>query len=158
MKSVIGTYGDRSEAERALDALKNGGFNDREISLVAKGEYSEGDGENAGEESMGMSSGAITGGAIGGVAGLLAGAGLLAIPGIGPLVAMGPLAATLGGAAAGGIAGGLIDAGIPEDRGQYYENEVRSGRFLVMVQSGEDRIEDAAGILRKTGAKDVEVH
>jgi uncharacterized membrane protein len=71
---------------------------------------------------------------------------------------MGPLAATLGGAATGGIAGGLIDAGIPEDRGQYYENEVRSGRFLVMVQSGEDRIEDAAGILRKTGAKDVEVH
>ncbi|MDD4263413.1 MAG: hypothetical protein PHI65_02820, partial [Firmicutes bacterium] len=116
------------------------------------------DGENAGESSMGMSTGVVTGGAIGGVAGLLAGAGLLAIPGIGPLVALGPLAATLGGAATGGVAGGLVDMGIPEDRGQYYENEVRSGRFLVMVQTDGDRVEQAAETMRRTGAKDVEVH
>ncbi|MDD4694026.1 MAG: general stress protein [Firmicutes bacterium] len=159
MSNVIGTYRDRVQAEKALDELKKSGLNDREVSLVAKENNAEGeDGENAGESSMGMSTGVVTGGAIGGVAGLLAGAGLLAIPGIGPLVALGPLAATLGGAATGGVAGGLVDMGIPEDRGQYYESEVRSGRFLVMVQTDGDRVEQAAETMRRTGAKDVEVH
>lgn len=159
MSNVIGTFGDRAQAERALDELKKQGFNDREVSLIAKDQNQDAeDGENAGEESMGISSGAMTGGAIGGVAGLMAGAGLLAIPGIGPLVALGPLAATIGGAATGGVAGGLVDMGIPQDRGEYYENEVRSGRFLTMVQTDEGRIEQAAEIMRRTGANDVEVH
>ncbi|HHY20046.1 MAG TPA: hypothetical protein GX522_09115 [Firmicutes bacterium] len=159
MSNVIGTYRDRSEAERALDELKQSGFSDQEVSLIAK-EASVGDDGNANAEddSMNISSGVLTGGTIGGAAGLLAGAGLLAIPGLGPLVALGPLAATLGGAATGGVAGGLVDMGIPEDRGKYYENEIKSGRFLAVVQTDDARKDYAAGIMRKTGAKDVEVH
>mgnify|MGYP000899669332 FL=1 len=159
MSNVIGTYADRFQAERAIDELKQIGFSDQEVSLIAKEEKARAeDGENAGEDSMGISGGVMTGGAIGGMAGLLAGAGLLAIPGIGPIVALGPLAATLGGAATGGVAGGLVDLGIPQERGSYYENEVKSGRFLAVVQTDEERASQAADSMRKTGANDVEVH
>ncbi len=159
MSNVIGTYSDRYQAERAIEELKQAGFTDQEVSLIAKEENTRReDDENAGEDTIGISSGVMTGGAIGGMAGLLAGAGLLAIPGIGPIVALGPLAATLGGAATGGVAGGLVDLGIPQERGSYYENEVKSGRFLAVVQTDQERASQAAESMRKTGAKDVEVH
>jgi len=159
LSNVIGTYRDRSEAERALEELKRNGFSDQEVSLVAKEDKADPEDENNEDgDNMDLSSGIFTGGAVGGVAGLLAGAGLLAIPGLGPIVALGPLAATLGGAATGGVAGGLLDMGIPQDRGQYYENEVKSGRFLAVVQTDEGKAQSAVDTMRKTGAKDVEMH
>ena len=88
----------------------------------------------------------------------MAGAGALAIPGIGPLVAAGPLAAALSGAVAGGIAGGLIDLGIPEGEGRRFEQDVREGRLLAVVETEGERIEEAEETLRRFGADEVQVY
>jgi len=103
-----------------------------------------------------LSSGVTTGGILGGLAGLAAGAGALAIPGIGPLVAAGPLAGVISGAATGGVAGGLIDWGIPSDRSDFYEGKVREGRILATVRTEDHKVDRAASILRNNGATDVE--
>ncbi len=105
-----------------------------------------------------IADGTAWGGALGGIAGLLAGVGALAIPGIGPIIAAGPLAGVLSGAVTGGVAGGLIDLGIPEDRGQDYEKQLRSGGILAVVETSPDKISEASEILRRFGAKDVESH
>ena len=105
-----------------------------------------------------ISDGTAWGGALGGVAGLLAGVGALAIPGIGPIVAAGPLAGVLSGAVTGGVAGGLIDLGIPEERGRQYEQELKKGGILAVIETSEDKVNDASSILRQNGAKDVEAH
>ena len=159
-KVVVGVFHDRNQAEEALETLQEQGF-DRDISLIARDEQ-EGGEENSGQESsMGgqdLSEGTFTGGALGGIAGLLAGVGALLIPGIGPIIAAGPIAATLTGVVTGGIAGGLIDFGIPEERGEFFEEQVRQGGILVSMKAGDDRVEHAASILREHGASDVEVH
>ncbi|MGE5507063.1 MAG: general stress protein [Chitinophagales bacterium] len=160
MSTVIGVFGSEAYAERAVRALKDQGFTGNEISIVSKGGEEE---DDHGELSMGgggndLTSGAVTGGALGGVAGLLAGVGALAIPGLGPIVAAGPIAAALSGAVAGGLAGGLVDWGIPESRGRFYADQVKAGQVLALVKTGSDKVEKAAGILRGQGAHDVEVH
>ena len=73
-------------------------------------------------------------------------------------MAAGPLAAALTGAAGGGLAGGLLDMGIPNDRGEYYEGEVKKGRVLAAVETDSEMVEEAAQVLREFGASDVEVH
>lgn len=88
----------------------------------------------------------------------MASAGALAIPGIGPIIAAGPLAAALSGAVAGGLAGGLLDMGIPEDRGRQLEEDVKQGRVLCVVEADGGRAEEAAQILRAAGARNVETH
>ena len=161
MSTVIGTFGSREQAEKAVRALRNKGFTEDEISVVAKRSDKQGDFETAGDDMGGMgkaSDGTAWGSALGGVAGLLAGVGALAIPGIGPIVAAGPLAATLSGAVTGGVAGGLLDVGIPEDRSRYYEEEVKKGRFLAVIDTDSGMVEDAARIMRDNGAADVESH
>lgn len=154
MSTVIGVFSSEQQAEKAVGAMRDGGFGDDEISLVAKGQE-----EGADESGMGsLSSGTTTGGTIGGIAGLLAGIGALAIPGIGPIVALGPIAATLSGAVAGGITGGLIDLGIPPQRGEYYEGKVREGKILSVIETDNEKVDQAAQILRDNGAEDVESH
>jgi len=159
-KTVLGVFENTSQAERAVDDLQRQGFNRKEISIVAKeskvgrGDRSRGDME-AGQD---ISGGITTGGAIGGVAGLLAGVGALAIPGLGPIVAAGPIAAALSGAVTGGIAGGLIDWGIPEDVGQRFEQRVREGKILAVVRTDDNKINEAADIFRRHGAGEVETH
>lgn len=160
MSTVIGVFGSEAYAERAVRALKDQGFGGNEISIVSKGGRED---DEDGELSMGgggndITSGAVSGGALGGIAGLLAGVGALAIPGLGPIVAAGPIAAALSGAVAGGLAGGLVDWGIPESRGRYYADQVKAGQVLALVKTGSDRVEKAAGVLRGQGAHDVEVH
>lgn len=153
MSTVIGVFSDEETAESAISAMRDGGFGDDEISLVARGQ------DGASDDQMGsLTSGTATGGTIGGVAGLMAGIGALAIPGIGPIVALGPIAATLSGAMAGGITGGLIDLGIPPQRGEYYQNQVREGKILSVIETDEEKVEQAASILRDNGAYDVESH
>ena len=147
-KVVIGVFHDHEQAEDAVNELKEQGF-EKEISLIAR----EGD---LGRQDL--SEGAFAGGAVGGIAGLLAGAGALLIPGIGPILAAGPLAATLTGVVTGGIAGSLVDYGIPENRGAYYEEQVRQGGILVSLKTEEEDVETAASILRDYGAEDVESH
>ncbi|MGI6143150.1 MAG: hypothetical protein ACOYEK_04755 [bacterium] len=159
MKTVIGVFNSEDQAQRAIGALRQAGFEDNEISLVAR--KGEGGGSEQGETltaSEDIGGGVTTGGVLGGLAGLAAGAGALVIPGIGPLIAAGPLAGLLSGAAAGGIAGGLIDWGIPEDRGRYYEEQVKQGQILAAIRAGDDKVDRCAQILRDAGARDVEIH
>lgn len=161
LKTVIGTFDSKGQAEQAVSALRNNGFYN-EISIVASDQGYRGNAGNTRDaqdlNNGSVASGVSTGGVLGGLAGLAMGAGALAIPGIGPIVAAGPIAGLLSGAVTGGIAGGLIDWGVPADRSKYYEDKVKEGKILVSVRSDEDRVNKAAIFLRENGAKDVEVH
>lgn len=157
MSTVIGTFSSREAAEKAAQELRDQGFTEDEISLVAKGDQKAESADGVMDMET-AADGAAWGGIAGGAAGLLAAVGAITIPGIGPIVAAGPLAAALTGAAGGGLAGGLLDMGIPEDRGQFYEDEVKRGRVLATVDTEADMAEKAAEIMRRNGASDVEVH
>lgn len=157
MKTVLSTFADRQQAERAVDELRRKGF-EKEISILARDDKKEGDNQTTMGRGNNLTGGTATGGAIGGLAGLAAGAGALAIPGIGPLIAAGPIAGLLSGAAAGGVAGGLIDWGIPSDRSKFYEDRIKEGRVLVSIKADDTKINDAEATLRDLGAQDVEVH
>lgn len=161
MKTVVGLFDTREQAERAVEELREKDFDHEEISVVSKDDRSghggtsdTGDGFEAADD---LTEGATWGGALGGAAGLAASVGALAIPGIGPILAVGPLAATLGGAVTGGLAGGLLDLGIPENEGRDIENEIRQGRTLAVVETDAGRAEEAAQILRNQGAKSTKI-
>ena len=157
MKTLISTFSDRQQAERAVDELRRKGF-EREISILTKDSESRSRDHDDMRRGNDLTSGIAGGGIIGGLAGLAIGAGALAIPGIGPLIAAGPIAGALSGAATGGIAGGLIDWGIPADRGKYYEDKIKEGRVLVSVQADDKKIKDAEETLKRLGGQDVEIH
>lgn len=153
-KKIVGVFYTEHEASRAIEDLKNHGFLSEDISVIARNKrdvkaISDETGTKAPE---GMASGAATGGILGGVTGLLAGIGALAIPGIGPIIAAGPIAATLTGAAvgagAGGLVGGLIGLGIPEDEAEMYDNYVDEGRILVMVDADDAQAGDVYSVFR----------
>ncbi|PLS15977.1 general stress protein [Bacillus sp. M6-12] len=148
-KRVVGVYNNGDEAIRAIEDLKRQGYDRDDISVVAKDrdEVAEVNDATDTKTEEGLAAGAATGGVLGGVAGLLAGIGALAIPGIGPIVAAGPIAATLTGAAAGagagGLAGALVGMGIPEEDAGRYESDVKSGKILVMVDPDGKRDESS---------------
>ncbi len=170
-KSVIGLFTSESAAREAIANLRKQGYTDNEINLVRKDDRSGGD-KGVGSPGMtnrvnasdldlatgNVTDGVTSGATWGGLAGLALGAGALAVPGVGPLLAAGPIAGALTGAATGGIAGGLIDWGIPEERGRHYENRVKQGDLLAIVKVSDNKANEAASILRNNGAKDVEVH
>lgn len=155
-KSVIGVFNSRTNAEQAVNALRSQGFTTEEINIVSKGKNTQGQGTEYFEDDI--TDGALTGGTLGGIGGLLLGAGALAIPGVGPILAAGPIAAALSGAVAGGIAGGLIDWGIPAEAGKRYEQHVAQGGILAIIRADATKSNQAAQILRQNGAKDVETH
>lgn len=155
-KTVVGVFYNHSRAENALSELKELGYED-DISLVAKDE-ARGEDDTVTMEDQDLTEGTVSGGAIGGIAGWLAGAGALLIPGVGPIIAAGPLAAALTGVVAGGVAGGLVDYGIPEERGRYYEEQVKQGGILLTVKASDNKTEDIASLMRDNGAQDVEAH
>jgi outer membrane lipoprotein SlyB len=159
-KTVLGVFNSVDQAEKAADELQKKGFNKDEISIVAKETSANRGGGDRDRDTMNqdLSQGVSTGGAIGGAAGLLAGIGALAIPGIGPIIAAGPIAAALTGAVTGGVAGGLLDWGVPEDTGRKYEEKVKEGKIVAAVKTGDDKVQDVADILRRNGAFDVETH
>ncbi len=137
--SVVGVFDSRSAVERAVDHLKMDGFSSSDISVLMNHEEEE----KESHAPEGAAAGASTGILGGGILGWLAGAGALAIPGIGPFVAAGPIFGAIAGAGiggtVGGIAGGLIGLGIPEHHAQRYETLVRDGAILVSVHV--DRME-----------------
>jgi hypothetical protein len=165
--TVAAIFQDRTQAERAIDALRAAGFAGDQIGVALRdrretGEMVEETGTNAVE---GAVSGALGGGLLGGVAGFLVGLiSALAIPGIGPIVAGGALASALGaaggtavagagiGAAAGGLVGALSGMGIPEEEARYLETGFRSGGVLVTVSAGH-RASEALGILQRNGGE-----
>lgn len=155
-KTVVAVFSSKERAEKAVNSLREAGF-DKEISIVAKKEGNDEGSMSMGDENN-ISDGAATGGIIGGLAGLAMGAGALVIPGLGPLIAAGPIAGMLSGAATGGLAGGLIDWGIPEAESQEYEEDVRQGRVLVSVRASDSKADEAAEMLRQQGADRVKTH
>ncbi|EEG76791.1 general stress protein [Dethiobacter alkaliphilus] len=159
-QTVVGLFRSKEQAEEAIRELRARDFDDQDISLVAKNEEAEGGGEEGvSYENQNLADGTATGGAIGGLTGLLAGAGALLIPGIGPIIAAGPLAGALTGIVTGGIAGGLIDYGIPEEEGERYEKEVHKGSILVAAESEDEEMsEEVSSIFRENGAFEVNSH
>lgn len=143
---VIGVFETEEHAIQAIENLKAKGYSDNEISIVAKHiEKIKVQGEEiVPKTSDGIIGGAATGGAIG-LTGLFIGLSALAIPGFGPILAIGPILTTLGGAIAGATtgAGGLLHAlmehGISEKEAKIYQTDVENGRILVMVHRGEKR-------------------
>ena len=165
-RTVVGVFDGPNRAEAALNGLKDAGFTPEQVSVVARdtresrdlvettemgaaetaGVTTSGvqsgdsvDTTEAGTKTAGSATGGVLGGIAGGVLGWLAGFGALTIPGLGPIVAAGVLATTLGGMAAGAVAGGLVGAlvgaGIPEDEARGYEVHIRDGRILLAVNA-----------------------
>jgi hypothetical protein len=165
MPNIIGLFDSRREAESAVQQLVNSGINRDFISIVSRNDNEDTRDFRTDDDSSGAAKGAGIGAALGGVGGLLAGLAGLAIPGIGPILAAGPIAAALGGAlggaglgaAAGGLIGALTDMGVPEHEARHYEDAVRHGKTLLTVRA-EDvaSAERAASILDNCGAVDIE--
>ncbi|MDR3543464.1 MAG: DUF3341 domain-containing protein [Desulfosporosinus sp.] len=159
-KKVIGYFADSNQAGQAANELKAQGFKD--ISVL--GNESGGKEESMGKDNS--SNNTMTGGVIGGLAGLGLGTGALGalgaaallIPGVGPIVAMGPLAAALGGAVTGGVAGALIDYGIPKERSDFYESKIKEGNTVLVLKADEQKTDEVAKMMKNHGAKDVRVH
>ncbi len=161
--SVFGIYLMRSEAETAVTALRDVGFLNSDISVLLPENPGSGElvTEKATKAPEGAAFGAGSGAAVGGALGWLVGVGALAIPGIGPVIAAGPLVAALAGigvgGALGGFAGVLIGVGIPEDEAKRYEGRLLKGGILVAVHCDTSQeIKRAKGILEVTGAEDIE--
>jgi len=160
--AVFGIYRRRLDVEQAVDVLRAEGFRSTDISVL----FPENEGtkdfahEKATKAPEGTATGAGTGAVIGGTLGWLAGIGALAIPGVGPLIAAGPIVAALTGVgvggAIGGISGALIGMGIPEYEAKRYEGRVKEGGILLSVHSdNSDWTGKAKDILERTGADDV---
>src|SRR5919204_1502339 len=156
--TVVGVFDDRDDAQRAIEALKEAGFRADDIGITMHDRREaealvEDTGASAG---AGAATGALAGGALGGLAGWLVGIGALAIPGVGPVVAAGPLAAALTGAAVGAAGGGLLGAltglGVPEEEARWYEAEVGRGGTLVTVRA-DGRYDEARRVLLDYGAR-----
>src|SRR5438132_12593391 len=137
--AVFGIYRDRQHAEQAVDALRAAGFRNSDVSVLLPDNV--GTKDFAHEKSTKLPEGAATGGAsgaaLGGALGWLAGIGALAIPGVGPFIAAGPIMASLAGAGAGavtgGIVGSLIGLGLPEYEAKRYEGRIKEGGILLSV-------------------------
>lgn len=161
-KAVIGLLASQAQAENVVTELQRAGFMSNDVSVLFPDK--QGTRDFAHEKNTKAPEGAITGasagGALGGTLGLLAGIGALAIPGVGPFIAAGPIMAALSGAAAGatigGIAGALVGMGIPEIEAKQYEGKIKGGNILVSVHvQNSDERNRAKKILENAGATDV---
>src|SRR5438477_2867932 len=160
--AVFGIYPDRLSTENAVAALREAHFRSTDISVLFP--------ENSGTKDLahekntkapeGVATGATSGAVIGGTLGWLVGIGALAIPGLGPFIAAGPVVAALAGAGAGGVVGGiagaLVGMGIPEYEAKRYEGRVKEGGILLSVHADDSKwVSKAKDILKRTGAEDV---
>jgi hypothetical protein len=160
--SVLGIYNTRESVERAVDTFLKNGFTTSDVSILLP--------ENLGGKPIathkdtkapeGATAGGASGAVVGGTLGLLAGIGALAIPGLGPFIAAGPIMAALAGigvgGAVGGFAGALIGMGIPEYEAKRYEGRIQKGGILLSVHCDtSDQIKRGKEILKNTGAEDI---
>ncbi len=161
-KSVFGIYSSRSGVENAVVALKDAGFQHSDVSVLLP--------ENLGNREIstekntkapeGAATGAGSGAVIGGTLGWLVGIGALAIPGLGPFIAAGPIMAALAGVgvggAVGGVTGALVGMGIPEFEAKRYEGRLQKGGILVSVHCDtSEEVKRGKDILQRTGAEDI---
>ena len=160
--AVFGIYPTQVSADAAVDTLREKGFRPTDISILFP--------ENSGSKEFGhekgtkSAEGAVAGGSsgavIGGALGWLAGIGALAIPGVGPFIAAGPIVAALAGMGAGGALGGttgaLIGLGMPEYQAKRYEGRMRNGGILLSVHADDHEwANKGRQILEQTGAEDI---
>jgi hypothetical protein len=160
--AVFGIYKTSIQAELAVDRLLSSGFANNDISVLlpdtkSSKEFAHEKNTKAPE---GATTGVTTGGVIGGTLGLLAGIGALAIPGVGPFIAAGPIMGALAGLGVGGAVGGLVGAlvgmGIPEYEAKRYEGRVKDGGVLLSVHCDtSEEITRAKDLLKNTGAEDI---
>lgn len=140
-KNVVGVYDTEQEAIVAIEELVKQGYDKQDICVIGKDiknvNYIADETGTVAEETA--ATGAIAGGTLGGLTGLLVGVGALAIPGVGPIIAAGPIASSLigvvAGAGLGGLTGALIAIGIPDDQAEYYGNSVKEGKILVLTKN-----------------------
>jgi len=160
--AVFGIYRDQTSVERAVDELRQQGFRNTDISVL----FPENQGtkdfahEKHTKAPEGAATGAASGAVVGGGLGWLAGIGALAIPGLGPFIAAGPIVAALAGAGAGsvvaGLTGALVGMGIPEYEAKRYEGRIKEGGILLSVHSDDSEwAKKAKEILERTGAQDI---
>ncbi|WP_136622534.1 MULTISPECIES: general stress protein [Mesorhizobium] len=162
MKTLTGLFDDYDDARDAVSELEATGIPHSDISIVANNskDWYDNDTSKASEDAAG---GAGLGALVGGAGGLLTGLGIMAIPGVGPVVAAGWLAATAAGAvagaavggAAGGIVGALTDSGVPESDAHVYAEGVRRGGTLVTARVGDELVPEAERILGEASSVDV---
>src|SRR3982074_1431837 len=160
--AVFGIYSSYGQVESVVDALRAAGFRNTDISVlfpenVGTKDFAHQKGTKAPE---GAATGAGTGAVIGGTLGWLTGIGALAIPGLGPFIAAGPIMAALAGVgvggAVGGITGALVGMGIPEYEAKRYEGRIQKGGILLSVHCGtSDEVKRAKEIIGRTGGEDV---
>jgi hypothetical protein len=160
--AVFGIYTSVAAADRATDSLVRSGFPPSNISLLLPENLGPNPiaTEKATKAPEGAAAGAGTGAVLGGALGLLAGMGALAIPGVGPLIAAGPIMAALAGLGVGGAVGGftgaLIGMGIPEYEAKRYEGRIKSGGILLSVHcDASDEIKVVKELMKRTGAEDI---
>ncbi|MEC4895751.1 MAG: DUF1269 domain-containing protein [Oscillatoria sp. PMC 1051.18] len=169
-KRAVGVFKKREDLEDVIRDIKGAGFDMERVSILARNvEDVEGSQEitekHGNEAKEGAGIGATTGTVLGGVGGFLVGVGLLAIPGIGPVLAAGAeisaLASTLAGAgigaASGGIIGALVGLGIPEEKAKVYEDRVKAGDYLIMVSGTDDDVNRVRDIMRKRHVEDFDI-
>lgn len=160
--AVFGIYGSGEQVELAVSSLRSAGFRPTDISILLP--------ENLGTKELahekhtkapeGAAAGATSGAVLGGALGWLVGIGALAIPGLGPFIAAGPIVAALSGvgvgAAVGGVTGALVGLGIPEYEAKRYEGLIKGGGILLSVHSDNaEWTKRAKQILEETGAEDI---
>jgi hypothetical protein len=160
--AVFGVFSTKVQVETAVDEMKRSGFRNADISVLFP--FNEGSKDFALEKGTkapeGVAAGATSGAIIGGTLGWLAGIGVLAIPGIGPFIAAGPIMALLGGlgvgATVGGVTGALIGLGIPEYVATRYEGRIKGGCILLSVHTDDSSwTKKAKQILENNGAEDI---
>jgi hypothetical protein len=160
--AAYGIFPTRAAAEAAVDRLTAAGFSNQDVSVLMADRSSSKDfaTEKNTKAPEGTTTGVGVGGVLGGTLGLLAGIGALAIPGVGPLIAAGPIMAALAGLGVGGAVGGLVGAlvglGIPEYEAKRYEGHVKDGGILVSVHcDSSDEVSRAKDILKAAGGEDI---
>jgi hypothetical protein len=161
-RSALCLVDTEAQADAVVEKLRSAGFSDNDISVLFPDKGSTRDFAHKKETKMpeGATVGASTGGVVGGTIGLLAGIGALAIPGLGPFIAAGPIMAALSGGAigagVGGLTGALVGLGIPEYEAKRYEGKVKEGGILISVHSeSNDETNRAKTIFKEEGAHDI---
>jgi len=164
--SVVAIFGQHSAAENAIKELKNGGFDVKKLSIIGRDYHSEDNVVGFYNTGDRMKYWGKMGAFWGGLWGMLFGAAVLFIPGIGPVVAAGSvitwiIAALEGAAVVGGLSAlgaGLYSLGIPKDSIVKYETTIKAGKFVLIAHGTADEVEKARGILETSGAEQVNVH
>lgn len=171
MRTVVALFDRFEDAQNAINALNTEGFQKENLNLIANdvnGEYARSLGLDPNrridaethDAGSGAAAGAGLGAVLGGIGGLLVGLGALAIPGVGPVLAAGPIVSALAGAGIGAVAGGLVgalvDLGVPEEHAQYYAEGVRRGGSLVTVRVDDTRADQVRDLLNRFNPVDIE--